>query len=133
MPALNRLLGPHPAVIAFLLSGGAFLVLFFSYPLLISDSSTERAYWDHDFAAAWRWGLIVTGAMLWLAGGLGFGRRCGLRWFVALGLHLLPVIGLIFIRLIGKPLTAREAWARDNPGLDTKLADRSYRRVKPLY
>jgi len=130
---VNRLLGPHPAVFAFLLGGGAFLVLFFGYTLFFPDSSAERADFNQDISVVWRWVLVVIGALMWLAGGIKFGRSYGVRWFVSLPLHLLPGIGLILIRALGKPITAHDAWARENPGFDEKTAKRTYRPMKPLY
>jgi len=130
---VNRLLGPHPAIFAFLLGGGAFLVLFCGYSLFFPDSSAERSEFNQDLSAAWKWALMIVGAVMWLAGGILFGRCFGVHWLVSLALHLLPGIGLILIRVIGKPLTYYDAWARENPGFDEKTSKRTYRPMKPLY
>ena len=108
-------------------------MLYFGYVLFIPDSSAEPSYFNRDFSAAWMWALLIVGVVMWLAGGIVFGKSFGVSWFVSLALHLLPVIGLVLIRLVGKRLTPHDAWARENPGLDDKTAKRTYRPMKPLY
>ena len=131
---MNRLLGPHPGVVAFLLGGGAFLAAFFGYDLVFPDpSDADRHGWDRDLTETTRWIVVGLGLVLWMAGGIMFGRIYRIHWLVAFLLQGVPVIGLILMRIFGKPWTAYEAWARDNPGLDGPESKRTYRPMKPLY
>ena len=130
---MNRLLGPHPAIFAFLLGGGAFLVLYIGYLLFFSDSSPVGSDWNENFSAAWMWVLFVLGTLMWLAGGILFGRAYNVNSFLSLALHLVPVVGLVLIRVLGKPVTPHSAWERENPGFDEKTSKRTYRPMKPLY
>jgi hypothetical protein len=128
---VNRLFGPHPGIFAFLLGGGAFLMFYFGYVLFLADSTSQ---WNRNLSAAWNWALFLLGAVMWLAGGILFGRNYGVNGFLSLALHLcLPVIGLGIVRLLGKRFTPRDAWVRENRGLDEKAAKRNYRPMKPLY
>lgn len=79
------------------------------------------------------WSLTVAGVLMWLTGGIFFGRDRGLHWFPALCLHLLPVLGLILILRIGKSPSRHAASVRKNRRLDDKTARRTYRPLKPLY
>jgi hypothetical protein len=128
---VNRVLGPHPGVFAFLLGGGAFMLLYFGYFLFLTGPSSG---WNRDLSAAWLWTLFGLGAFMWLAGGILFGRNYGVSGFLSLALHLcLPVVGLIIIRLMGRRFTPHGAWERENRGVDAKTVKRSYRPMKPLY
>jgi hypothetical protein len=130
---MKRIFGSHPALYAFLLGGGAFLSLYFGYKLWVPDESVKANDLDTDFVLASYWGLFGLGVLMWLAGGVIFGRNRAFSGFVALMIHLLPVFGLILMAILRRPLTPHEAWARDNPGLDEATARRTYRPMKPLY
>jgi hypothetical protein len=130
---MNRIFGSHPAVRAFLLGGGAFLSLYFGYKVWSPDTSISLREMDSDLTLTTYWALTGLGILMWLLGGVMFGRNRGMNGFLALLLHLLPVAGLILIAVLRRPLTPHEAWARDNPGLDDTTARRTYRRMKPLY
>lgn len=130
---MYRLLGPHPAIIALMLLGGGFLLFFFGYDILFVDPSARLPHEKPVFSITWQWTLMILGAVIWLAGGIYMGRALGIRWHVALLIHLVPVIGVIVLRIIGKPVSPHDAWARDNRGYDAKEARRTYRPMKPLY
>lgn len=130
---MNRIFGTHPALGAFLLGGGAFFAAYFGYKVLGPDAAQLRGHFDSDLNAFWQWVLAGLGALMWLAGGIVFGFARGFRWYVALLLHLLPVVGLLLMAVLRRHLTPREAWERDNPGLDATTARRTYRPMKSLY
>ena len=133
MTAFNRFFGTHPAAIAFLLGGGGFVLGYFAYAHFYVGHPQDSAQGNIELLAAGQWVLLIIGGIAWLLGGVAFGRRLGLHWFVALMLHLIPVLGLLIMRIIGRALTPHELWARENPGLDGKTAKRTYRPMKPLY
>jgi hypothetical protein len=106
-------------------------MFYFGCVLFLPDSTPE---WNRNLSAAWQWALFLLGAVMWLAGGILFGRNYGVNPFLSFALHLgLPVIGLGIVRLLGQRFTPHVAWARENRGLDEKAAKRNYRPMKPLY
>ena len=130
---MKSLLGPHPAVCAFLLCGGGCLTAFGLYDFLNPDVPTASA-------ANARLGVladgfaVVTGILLWLGGAVACGRLFGVGARLSLALGLLTLPGLVIIRLVGRRLTPHEAWRRSNPALtDATTARRSFRDIKPLY
>ena len=130
---MNRIFGNHPALCAFLLGIGAFLALYFGFKLWQPEQSVTFRELDTDLFVAAHWLLFGLGVVLWLTGGIIFGRDRGLNWFLSLLIHLIPVVGILAIAVFKRPLTPHEAWARDNPGLDDTTARRTYRPMKPLY
>ena len=130
---MTRLFGPHPAIIAFLLGGGGCLALYFGWKIFSPQVSLHLGDAQADLTQSLEWALMIVGLLMWLAGGILLGRERGMSGFLALVLHLLPVIGIVLILIYSKTLTPHEAWARQNPGLDGKTAKRSYRPMKPLY
>lgn len=130
---MTRLFGPHPGIYAFLLGAGAFLALYFGWKNFIPGPPSDQSDSNNDLMQVVSWALMIIGVFMWLGGGILLGRDRGLHWSLALGLHLLPLLGIILIVIIGKSPTPHEAWARQNPGLDEKTAKRTYRPMKPLY
>lgn len=130
---MNNFFGPHPALIAFLLGLGGFMLSFYAYDYFFQEHNLQSNYWNKDLISAGEWTQIAVSVVAWLAGGICFGIHYGVRWPVSLLLHLLPVVGLLLIRLVGRRLTPHDLWARENPGLDEKTAKRTYRSMKPLY
>lgn len=108
-------------------------MLFFGYNIWFPDQSVKSGEMDTNLVVGSYWALFGIGTLMWLAGGVIFGRNRGINGFLALLIHLLPVIGLMLMALLKRPLTPHEAWARDNPGLDTTESRRTYRPMKPLY
>lgn len=131
---MTRIFGIHPGLIAFLIAVGAALMLYGVSLLAMPDTAEEVTLTNHDLRTAGQWVMAVVGALLYLAGGILFGRSRGLSGIVSFFLHLLPVLGLIVMTILGRRLTPYESWRRDNPGLDSdKTARRTYRNIKPLY
>ena len=131
---MNNLLGPHPAVCAFLLCGGGCLAAYGLYDFVTPDSARDASIWNGRLSDLGLVIMVLVGSLLWLAGCVAFGRMYGVRPALALGLGLLTIPGLVVIRLVGRRLTPHEAWCLNNPKLtDAKTARRSYRDIKPLY
>ena len=131
---MTRIFGIHPGIIAFLIAAGAALMLGGGFLLAEPDTAEETTLSNHDLRTAGQWAMSVAGALLYLAGGVFYGRSRGLSGVLSFLLHLLPVLGLVVMRLLGHRLTPYDNWRRDNPGLDSdKTARRTYRDVKPLY
>lgn len=130
---MNNLLGPHPAVCAFLLCGGACLTAFGVY-VFVHESPASGSAANAMLGVLADVITVALGFILWLGGCVAYGRMYGVRTGLALALGLLTLPGLVAIRLVGRRLTPHEAWRRSNPEMtDEKTARRSYRDIKPLY
>jgi peptidoglycan/LPS O-acetylase OafA/YrhL len=129
----QRFFGIHPGVVGLMLAIGATMFLYFGYALLNPESAASAANSDHDLRLALRWTMTVLGGLMYLAGGVLFGKSRDINGFLAFLLHLLPLLGLIIMTIIGRNLTPHERWERDNPGFDKKTMNRTYRKMKSLY
>ena len=131
---MTRIFGIHPGIIAFLIALGAALMLYGAFLLAVPDTAEEVTLNNHDLRTAGQWAMTVAGALLYLAGGILYGRSRGISGLLSFLLHLLPIVGLVLMTFLRHRLTPYENWQRDNPGLDSdKTARRTYRNIKPLY
>jgi hypothetical protein len=127
-------LKPHPATSAFLLLGGAFIVAMIGYMMfVVPDRSAAKVEANGDLIRASMWTLLLVGALMWLFGGIIFGKSCGLDWFVSLFLHFVPLLGLIAMFFIGKKRVPYGAWVLPKSGSYLKATKRTHRSMKPLY
>lgn len=131
--SMNRIVGPHPGVCAFLLAAGGCLVAGGVYGLLGPESVKQTADEPGGLVVMAPWLLAVLGVVLWLAGSVLFGRLRGVSLWLSLVLGSLTVPGIVIMAMMRKPLTPHEAWERQNPEMAKKRVRREYRDVKPLY
>ncbi len=130
MSSLNRIVGHHPGVVSFLLFCGFMLMAGCAWTIHSSSGTAPEA----GLKTVMYWLGALGGAVMWLGGSVLFGQNFGVNSWVAFFLGLIPPAGLGLTRLIGKEMSPHEAWAKQNPGLDTdKAAKRNYRPMKPLY
>ena len=117
-----------------LIAAGAVLMGYGSFLLSVPDDAEEVTLNNHDLRTSGQWIMAVGGAVLYMAGGVLFGRSRGQSGIISFFIHLLPVVGLVIMAAMGSRLTPYQSWLRDNPGLESdKTARRVYRDVKPLY
>jgi hypothetical protein len=128
-----KFFGPHPATIAFMLGGGAAMALYSGFQLFLTGSGSGNFKFNQDLSDTSLWLLLIIGCVLWLAGGIIFGRGRNFHWLVALLLHLVPVIGLVVMFFIRKPLTPHQVWERGSREIDPVTAKRTQREMKALY
>ena len=130
-----RFFGIHPGVIGFLLGAGAAAFLYFGYAIFFAERVPGGAALpNQDLIVAGKWAVFILGGLMYVTGGVLYGRSRTINGFLAFLLHLcLPVLGLIIMTMMGRKLTPHERWERDNPGLDPKSAKRIYRNMKSLY
>src|SRR5688572_2353197 len=111
---MKPLFGSHPAKYAFLLGGGAFLILYYGYNLWVPSEAVAINAMDSTFVQGSYWVLFGLGVILWTSGGIAFCRDRGINGFLALCIHLLlPVLGLVLVAIFRRRLTPHEAWMRD--------------------
>lgn len=130
---MKRIVGPHPGVCAFLLAAGGCLVAAGCYWILGPESVKRTVAEPGGIGEMAPWLVIGLGVLLWQYGALMFGRARGLSAWLSLLLGILTIPGIAIMAMMGKPLTAHEAWERQNPGMAKQRVRREYRDVKPLY
>ena len=130
---MNRIVGPHPGVCAFLLAAGGCLVLAGVYWIRGPESVKQMEAEPGGIGEVVPWVLIGLGVLLWLAGSVLFGRVRGVSLWLSLLLGSLTIPGIVILAVMRKPLTAHEAWERQNPEMAKQRVRRAYRDVKPLY
>ena len=130
-----KFFGVHPSVVGFLIVVGAAAFLYFGYGIFFEERSAEdKTMNNYDLRVAGSWAAMIIGGLMYLAGGVLYGRSREVNGFLSFLLHLcLPLLGLLLLTIIGRRLTPHQRWERDNPGLDPKTAKRTYRPMKPLY
>lgn len=130
---MDRIVGPHPGVCAFLLAAGGCLVAAGVYGVVGLESVKQTAAEPGGLGEMAPWLLLGLGVVLWQYGALMFGRARGVSAWLSLLLGSLTIPGIFILAMIGKPLTPHEAWERQNPGMAKQRVRREYRDVKPLY
>lgn len=131
---MTRYTDPHPAIVAFLIAAGAALMLIGGFLIAEPEAPKDAAESGRALHVTAHWVVAGGGLLLYLAGGILFGRTRGFTLPVALIIHLLPVLGLIIMALLRPRLAPYETWRRDFPHLhDSREARRASRTVKALY
>jgi hypothetical protein len=130
---MKTLLKPHPAIVAFLLTGGAFIIFVASYLLRFPEYVVNRSGTNADLILALLWTFFAVGVLMWMIGGVIFGKRCGLGWLMSLFLHFLPLLGLILMRVMAKRRISRGLWALRYRGVEDRVSKRTWREMKALY
>ena len=132
---MTKFFGVHPSLVGFLLGAGAAGFLYFGYGIFFEESGVgETTMTNYDLRVAGSWAAMIICGLMYLAGGVLYGRLRAVSGLVSFLLHLcLPLLGLLILTIMGRRLTPHQRWERDNPGLDPKTAKRTYRPMKPLY
>ena len=100
---MNRIVGPHPGVCAFLLAAGGCLVAAGSYWILGPESVKQMVAEPGGIGEMAPWLLIGLGVLLWYCGALLFGRVRGVSLWLSLLLGSLTLPGIVIMAMIGKP------------------------------
>jgi len=130
---MQPFLKPHPATVAFLLTGGAFIAFAGSYMVRFPEYFIDRTAINADLLFALMWALFAIGVLMWLCGGVVFGKRCGLSWFVSLFLHFMPLLGLFIMQGMAKRRISKGIWALKYRGVEDRISKRTHREMKALY
>jgi hypothetical protein len=131
--AMQPLLKPHPAIVAFLLTGGAFLTFLTAYLLKHPDYLLARPEMNTALFTGLAWAALGGGVVMWVAGGILFGKGCGMGPVASILFHALPLLGLVIMRIISKNRISRGVWALKYRGVADGISKRTHREMKALY
>ncbi len=129
----HRITGWHPGKFALFLFTGLVLMAWCVWTLFFPQKYSTDSESQATLYAGLEWAGLCFGFILWALGSIHFGRNFGVRPSLSFLFSLLPPVGLLLTRLIGKRMTPYQVWARQNPLLEGPESRRAYRPMKSLY